>query len=58
MPESIRFCGLVVELHMHTNVYVVYARGCYHGGMIFSIGPKELRGYADTSLSLRYYTCF
>ena len=24
----IRFCGLVVELHMHTNVYAVYARGC------------------------------
>ena len=24
----IRFCSLVVELHMHTNVYAVYARGC------------------------------
>ena len=24
----IGFCGLMVELHMHTNVYAVYARGC------------------------------
>ena len=24
----IRFCGLVVELHMHTNVYAVYACDC------------------------------
>ena len=23
--KLIRFCGLVVELHMHTNVYDVYA---------------------------------
>ena len=23
------FCGLVVELHMHTKVYAVYACGCY-----------------------------
>ena len=28
MPELIGFCGLVVELHIHTNVYAVYARGC------------------------------
>ena len=26
--KLIRFCGLVVELHVHTNVYAVYARGC------------------------------
>ena len=25
--KLIRFCGLVVELHMHTNVYAVYACG-------------------------------
>ena len=24
----IGFCGLVVELYMHTNVYAVYACGC------------------------------
>ena len=27
MPKLIRFCGLVVELHMHSNVYVMYAAG-------------------------------
>ena len=26
--ELIRFCDLVVELHMHTNVHAEYARGC------------------------------
>ena len=26
--KLIRFCGLVVVLHMHTNVYAVYAGGC------------------------------
>ena len=26
--KLIRFCGLVVELHMHTNVNAVYVRGC------------------------------
>ena len=26
--KLIRFCGLVVELHMHTNVYAEYGRGC------------------------------
>ena len=26
--KLIRFRGLVVELHMHTNVYAVYACGC------------------------------
>ena len=26
--KLIRFCGLVVELHMHTNVHARYACGC------------------------------
>ena len=26
--KLIRFGGFVVELHMHTNVYAVYACGC------------------------------
>ena len=31
--KLIRFCGLLVELHMYTNVYAVYAvyaRGCHY----------------------------
>ena len=36
--KLIRFCGLVVELHMHTNVYTVYARGCSFSNMSSGYG--------------------
>ena len=26
--KLIAFYGLVVEVHLHTNVYALYARGC------------------------------
>ena len=47
MPENIRFCGLVVELHMHTNVYAVYARGCSLSNMSSGYGYYDLRASSD-----------
>ena len=38
MPKLIRFCGLVVELHMHSNVYAVYTRGCIIYNMLSGYG--------------------
>ena len=44
MPESLSgSCGLVVELHMHTNVYAVYARGCSLSNMSSGYDYYNLR---------------
>ena len=38
--KLIRFCGFVVELHTHTNVYAVYGRGCSLSDMSSGYGES------------------
>ena len=59
MPELIGFCGLVVELHMHTNVYAVYTCGCSLSvtcqvAMVYNLRARLKSSDYTRTLSLSY----